>query len=113
VRESRCQFIPDPLPEATAPFGVVIAACTLLQPADDLGRVQERKTSARGTGLICPVRLEELDEEILAVKSPDFRDLELSVDLHPIEAAPADLDFDGQVGGRVDGQVEVLPPAAE
>src|SRR4051812_32635967 len=69
VRESGCQLVPDPFPESAAPFGVIVAARSLLQPVDDLGRIEEGKTPARGTGLVCPVRLEELDEEILAVKS--------------------------------------------
>src|SRR4051794_2890860 len=91
-RQSGCQLVPDPFPEAAAPFRVIFAARSLLQPVDGLGRLQEGKTAAPGAGLIRPVRLEELDEEDLAVESPDLGDLELGVDLHPVEAAPADLD---------------------
>src|SRR5512135_2461895 len=86
----------------------------LHEPGDFFQR-QGRQGGACGYLHVFSVGLKLEGAEALAIIVPDLRDAQRRVDVEHPRVAVRDLDLDGEVGGRIDVQVERLfapPPQA-
>src|SRR5207244_733921 len=57
---------------------------------------------------VAAVVSQAVDAQLLTVKAPDFRDADRRVDAHAAQGTAADIDFQSQVGRRVDRQIDLV-----